>query len=91
MNNNNQPDIEFDQEAYLQEQARRFLSVKLLLMSENGQILMELLENECNPTKLIGADPQITAYNVGKRDVYTYLEEIMNKPEEQLTPPKKPE
>lgn len=70
---------------YLNDLAERFLAVKYMLASENGKILMDLLENECCPTKLIGADPQQTAYKVGKRDVYMYLKEIQNASEESIT------
>lgn len=72
MPNNNNSEI-------TQMAAKRFAAVKHLLMSENGQVLMDMMETECNPPQLLGSDPQQTAYNCGKRDVYIYLTEILNK------------
>ncbi len=60
----------------------RALTVKYMLESENGKVLMEMLEQECNPDKLIGENPEQTAYNVGKRDVYMYLQLILRTREE---------
>lgn len=74
---------ELTQQEQLVEQTRkRALAAKHVLQSENGQVLMSMLEIECNPSKLIGETPEKTAYNVGKRDVYVYLQEIINLREE---------
>lgn len=43
------------------------------LRSEGGKRLLSLLERQWNPSMLIGKDPQETAYNVGLRDAYTFL------------------
>jgi len=51
-------------------------AVQHILRSENGQKLMAMMERECNPPKLMGSTHDDTIYNVGKRDAYTYMEEI---------------
>ena len=69
----NQPNEIIEQ---VRERAR---AAKHVLQSENGQILLDMLEKECNPTKMIGKTPEETAYNVGKRDVYMYVLELLNR------------
>ena len=82
MSSNNNDNKLTPQQALVEEVRRDALTVKYMLESENGKVLMNLLEIECNPEKLIGQTPEQTAYNVGKRDVYMYLLLILRTREE---------
>lgn len=73
MSNNSEEKKLTPQQALIEEVRRKALDVKYMLQSENGKVLMDMLEVECNPEKLIGETSEKTAYNVGKRDVYMYL------------------
>ncbi len=64
---------------YKEDFRRKVLAAQSVLSSENGQILLEMLENELNPTVLQGETEQETFINVGKRDAWMFILEIINK------------
>lgn len=51
--------------------------VSNLLSSENGKILMRMLETELSPVDLMGSDAQQTGYKLGRRDAYLYILELI--------------
>lgn len=59
---------------------KKALVVKKLLSTPEGRALLEIIEAEfCagkTGAKLIGADPQQTAYRVGAYDVVLYLRQL---------------
>ena len=55
---------------------KRFRSFERLLTSDAGQDLMDELKEYWDDYKLIGKSPEETAYKVGQRDAYKFLEFI---------------
>ena len=60
----------------LQERQRVLQIINRLLRSDDGKILLEELEAVWDGPGILGADPQTTAYNCGKRDAYKMLLEL---------------
>jgi hypothetical protein len=60
------------------EMQRKAASVAEVLNSDAGKMLMEAVRAQfkLEPQRLIGKDPQETAYRVGAYDVVSYLEEL---------------
>lgn len=56
----------------------RAAAVARVLNSADGKLLLEAVEREFMPApkRLIGANPQETAYRVGAYDVVVYLKEM---------------
>ncbi len=50
--------------------------VHAFMNSEAGKALMEVLEDEFFNGDLFNPDPNITAYNLGRRDVVMYLQQL---------------
>ena len=61
-------------EKQLNNKARHFL---ITFTSPSGEKVLEDLENELNPDVLIGKTPEQTAYNVGRRDAFIYIKQMM--------------
>jgi hypothetical protein len=45
--------------------------------TEEGKELLEILKNEFMPENLIGDDVNNTYFNLGRRDVIIYIEQLM--------------
>ena len=58
----------------LNEKSRHFL---LTFTSPSGKKVLEDLENELNPDVLIASTPHETSYNVGRRDAFIYIKQLM--------------
>jgi len=54
--------------------ARRFHK---LFTSPEGALVLKDLEDECNPDRLLGKNDGETNYNVGKRDVFIYIQQLI--------------
>lgn len=52
--------------------------IQHLLNTPDGELLMDELAEELHPYKLMAETPELTAYNVGKRDVYIFLSALRN-------------
>ncbi len=50
--------------------------VHAFMNSEAGKALMEVLEDEFFNGDLFNPDPNTTAYNLGRRDVVMYLQQL---------------
>ena len=61
-------------EKQLKNKARHFL---ITFTSPSGEKVLEDLENELNPDVLIASTPHETAYNVGRRDAFIYIKQLM--------------
>ena len=62
----------------IEETKKRNMMAKAALESENGQVLLSMLLLECDPNgEMLGETPQKTGHNLGKRDVFLYITEIM--------------
>lgn len=46
--------------------------------TEQGQKVLEILEDEFDGQDLRGGDPYETYYNLGARDVVTYIRQLVN-------------
>jgi len=56
------------------EKARRF---HRLFTSPDGEKVLKDLEMELNPDTLIAISPDKTAYNVGRRDAFIYITQLI--------------
>jgi hypothetical protein len=45
--------------------------------SPSGKKVLEFLERELNSDKLIASTPHETSYNVGRRDAFIYIQQMM--------------
>ena len=61
-------------EKQLNNKARHFL---ITFTSPSGEKVLEDLENELNPDVLMASTPHETSYNVGRRDAFTYIKQMM--------------
>ena len=48
-----------------------------LFKTPNGQVVLEALEQEFEPTQIFDPNPHITSYNAGRRDVVQYIKQLM--------------
>ncbi len=52
---------------------RKLELIRILLRSDDGQLLLEEIEIMWDAYTLIGATPEKTAYNVGLRDAFKHI------------------
>lgn len=48
-----------------------------LFATPRGKIVMEALENEFDSSTIFDPDPNITNYNLGRRDVVIYIKQMI--------------
>jgi hypothetical protein len=48
-----------------------------LFTSPDGKLVLQDLEDELNPDVLIGKTSEDTAYNVGRRDAFVYIQQLI--------------
>ena len=58
----------------LRNKSRTFKSV---FSSEQGQVVLQALEDEFNHVNIKSADPHETYYRLGQRDVVVYIRQLM--------------
>jgi len=51
-------------------------NVKAFMNSQLGKAVIEVLEDEFYHGELFDTDPNMTAYNLGRRDVVVYLKQL---------------
>jgi len=56
--------------------ARKSALIGHFMESEAGQELIRVLEEEFYDGELVGKDPHQTYYNLGRRDVVSYLKQL---------------
>lgn len=61
-------------EKQLNQKARHFA---ITFTSPSGKKVLEDLDKELNPDVLKGSTPDETAYNVGRRDAFIYIQQMM--------------
>jgi hypothetical protein len=61
-------------EKQLSQKAQHFL---ITFTSPSGKKVLEDLDKELNPDVLKGKTPDDTAYNVGRRDAFIYIQQMM--------------
>lgn len=44
----------------------------------DGKKVMAELEAELNPDNIFDIDPHVTGYNLGKRDAFIYIKQLIN-------------
>lgn len=59
------------------ELAKKALKFKQVFNSDEGQEVLEMLEEEFNPDVLFDDNPHRTAYNTGRRDVVVYIQQLL--------------
>lgn len=64
-------------EAALEAVGKKAARFHKLFTSPAGKLVLKDLEDEFNPDVLLGKDDAETNYNVGKRDVYIYITQLI--------------
>lgn len=67
------PDV-IRQKIKLNEKAARFHRV---FNTPEGKKVLQDLEEELNPDTLMGKDSHFTTYNVGRRDAFIYIQQLL--------------